>query len=546
MLRFPIFLAPLLLALSSGAHAQLRHPGDPASNSGALPNDIPLELLPTPDVPALLAEDQANDHWPFRYGATIATELSANDRGRWDALEATGELVWRLEIASPGALTLGVTFSRFDLPTGGRLFLYDPQKREILGAYTEANEKPNGEFAVQPVPGDRIVVEYVHPRGADLPDLSIGEVIHDYRNILAHLGEAQFSGGCLVDINCPVGADYQDAKRGVVWLIGGGGGCSGFLLNNTGEDAMPFLMTAEHCGDMTNAVVIFDYERTGCDTGSSSQSKSLSGATFLKASNPFDGQLYLLTQSPPASYEPFYCGWTLDESVEAPGVGISHPAGNPKKIQKDNQAPTHSSSRWSVSFDVGIIQGGSSGSPLFDHRKRVIGICSAGISSCASNLALYGRFDRFYETRDLDVFLDPLNWGLSGIDGYDPFSAYLIPFNGTGTNDEIFSGLALPVLGTTWSTQIDTSSIPQAVATAVFGYSAPFEGLFLSFGELLFDPTSTPLVSSTSSVAGGLSQHDFALPNSVSLVGNVGYLQAFVVGGGSLTATNGLKAVLHL
>ena len=138
-----------------------------------------------------------------------------------------------------------------------------------------------------------------------------------------------------------------------------------------------------------------------------------------------------------------------------------------------------------------------------------------------------------------------MSWGVSGIDGYDPYSALLVSYNGTAVNPEAFSGLTLPVLNSTFSTQIDTSSLPNATLTVVVGHSAPDEGLVLDFGELLFDPTSSALVSSSALVAGSLSQHDFSLPNNVNFAGLTGYLQAFAVGGGQITATNGLKAVLN-
>jgi len=93
--------------------------------------------------------------------------------------------------------------------------------------------------------------------------------------------------------------------------------------------------------------------------------------------------------------------------------------------------------------------------------------------------------------------------------------------------------------------QVDTTTLPQAAVTAVLGYAAPDEGLVLAFGELLFDPTSSGLLSSTAPVAGGLSQHDVALPNDIAFSGRVGYLQAFAIGGGQVTGTNGLKAVLN-
>ena len=49
------------------------------------------------DVRALMAEDEARQHWPFRYGAVIPTALSSDEAGEWSELPG-GELVWRLAL----------------------------------------------------------------------------------------------------------------------------------------------------------------------------------------------------------------------------------------------------------------------------------------------------------------------------------------------------------------------------------------------------------------------------------------------------------------
>jgi V8-like Glu-specific endopeptidase len=69
---------------------------------------------------------------------------------------------------------------------------------------------------------------------------------------------------------------------------------------------------------------------------------------------------------------------------------------------------------WVVVFDNGTAEGGSSGSPLFNTNKRVIGQLHGGYSGCAPIEKDYGRFDKSWTgggTNDtqLKYWLDPLN-----------------------------------------------------------------------------------------------------------------------------------------
>jgi hypothetical protein len=321
-----------------------------------------------------------------------------------------------------------------------------------------------------------------------------------------------------------------------------GAGCSGSILNNTADDRTPYLMTAEHCGDFTNGVFYFDYERSGCGSGSASQSKTLSGAARLAVSSFYDGQLYRLNQNIPASYEPFYAGWSRSTRA-TPTVGISHPGGNPKKVQIDRDPSFLVATRWSVLNDVGAVQPGSSGSPLFDEDERIVGTLSTGAGGCSAN-GNYGRFDLFFANSGLATWLDPLGWGLTGIDGYDPLLPYTQPYFGARTNPDAYRSVSEPRLGTTWTVEIDTGFLPTATSTYLVGHREPAEGVASPYGELLIDTTSPLLYQHTAPVAAGFSSHSFPLPASVGLVGRVSYSQVFVFAS-SVRATNGLKVVLN-
>ncbi len=550
-IRATVSLSVLVCSVLAGGevYAQLSAGGRPHSEVAGLPLDVPLVILDPPDIARLRAEDEARDDWPFRYGAVLPAALGLEEHGRWD--EALGKLVWRLALRSPGALSLGVVFDQYQIPAGGELYLYDPARAEVLGAFNELNNNASGSLAIQPLPGDAVVIEYVQPSTVTAtPRLHIGEVIHDYRGILPQLaawsGNLAASAGCLVDINCPIGANYQDIKRSVIMVLAGGGGCSAGLLNNTAEDGTPYFLTANHCGDMTNVVAVFNYELSGCGSGTSSQSQTLSGASLLAATTLQDSQLYLLNQSPPMAYAPFYAGWQRTGSPPAPGISISHPSLLPKKLAIDRDQPTFTGNFWAVQWETGTLQGGSSGSPLFDGNKRVLGpCCCVGGFTCNNQLANYGNLGRFYTTRNLGPHLDPLGLNPAGIDGLDFYAPSATIYNGSGVNPVVFTSLSLPQLGTTWTVQVDTSSVPAATSTYIQGRASSSSGMFFSFGELLIDLSSPVAFASLAPVSSGLSTHSFALPNDPALAGAVAYAQAGILGAKPAVATNGLKVRLN-
>jgi hypothetical protein len=419
------------------ASAQLRQPGLPAADRYSLVAEIPSLDLPTPDVDMLRAEDQQRDDSLMRYGAPLATAIDSDSFGVWE-ISADGNFdVWRVALVSKGAYSLGLTFSRFDLDPGATVFLYDADRKIVLGAYTEVNEQPNGMLGIQPFPGDTVIVEYAAPAGPGLraKTIEIGEVVHDYRDVhglLAQLAQddggdpIEAKGGCgPIPINCPEGANYQDIKRSVVNILvsGGAGIGSGAILNNTAQDFIPYLLTNATIGNLTNSVFAFGFEFVNCGGGPAPLDKTLSGAVKLGGgSDPYSSPLWRLNHQIPPHYEPYYAGWDRASSSGSPVVSIGHGGAIPKAIAIDaDGAFSASTSGWRVNWTAGYLPGSDKGSPLFNAAKRVIGSGSFPNNFiCGSQTVIFGKFSSVWTLENFGQWLDPIGGGAAThMDGVD-------------------------------------------------------------------------------------------------------------------------------
>ena len=115
--------------------------------------------------------------------------------------------------------------------------------------------------------------------------------------------------------------------------------------------------------------------------------------------------------------------------------GIHHPEGLTKKLAIDNDTITTNTAiiqwqgsvaspvatHWQVKFDVGKTAGGSSGSPLFNKKKQIIGQLHGG-----DNIYdLYGKFSYSWlhpasKYKRLRVYLDPDSTGITSLNGHYP------------------------------------------------------------------------------------------------------------------------------
>jgi hypothetical protein len=411
--------------------------------------EVAVSELPPVDVAALLIEDQnarEAGEIPFRVGYPMACDLDPGRDGTWEDLPGGGR-VWRLRVRSPGALWIALGFGTWRLQPGGRMWVYDPGRRGVQGPFDSSEMRRHGQLWLPPVEGDTAVVELFWPEAlrAVRPNIHLGTLSHGYRPLgrggePASAGDGAparspeiTSGACNIDVNCPLGADWQLQKQGVARiLIGGSGLCSGSLINTTAGDCRPYFLTARHCianqSEAASAVFLFNYERPLCDSGEPSTTDTLSGSTLLADYFPSDFSLLELDQSPPEAYGTYFSGWNRSLSPASESTCIHHPDGDHKKISYNadplidgqNYGPDH----WRVTeWEEGTTEDGSSGAPLFDQGQRIVGQLHGGTASCTS--LTYDEFGKLASSWDgggssdsrLSDWLDPLSEGALAIDG---------------------------------------------------------------------------------------------------------------------------------
>ncbi|MBU2651801.1 MAG: T9SS type A sorting domain-containing protein [Bacteroidetes bacterium] len=440
------FLVPEIIS------GQISHGGQPLSIIWKSAN----EQVVFQEFNAPYIEPDTREKLPPKVGVTIAVSLRPENSGRWDVFP-DGQGIWRLGIRVRGALGLGLYYSSFRIPEGGRLFVYTPDYSKIIGAFTQDNNTERGLFATELIPGDELILEYNGPT-ATVNDLmlEVNEILYAYQNLgdLRGFGD---SGPCEVNVNCPEGNAWKDEKRGVAKIILKEGGsaylCTGSLVNNVRQDSTPYFLTANHCGpdastgDYSQWVFYFNYEAAGCENPLISPlSQTITGSTLIAKgyNNPSlgsDFKLLLLGDDLPESYNPYFNGWNRNNSSSESGVGIHHPKGDIKKIstyteplissEYNSGGTSPDAMYWRVVWAEtvsghGVTEGGSSGSPIFNEQHQIAGTLTGGAASCqnTSGPDYYGKFSWHWESNgsisstQLKPWLDPDNTGVTELEGF--------------------------------------------------------------------------------------------------------------------------------
>ncbi len=120
------------------------------------------------------------------------------------------------------------------------------------------------------------------------------------------------------------------------------------------------------------------------------------------------------------------------------------------------------------------------------------------------------------------------------------------PRNGSGFNRMCFQSTSRPILGATWSAEIDATQHPGAGMTVILGTNASIPGLKLPVGELLIllpAQGGRSFYSLMANSGGGIAHHSVPLPADVSLLGVASYAQGFILGG-RLELCNAVDLVL--
>jgi hypothetical protein len=452
----------IAFTIHQGAFAQLSRGGKPIT-AGNLKSSFQWINLDDARVDEFLLEDRADAIRGLknrRIAGEIPVSLNPEQDGTWSWMP-DGTRIWRLGIRGKGAMALGIVFNRYFLEEGARLFLYDPMKKKVLGAYTHANNKSSAMLPVSYLPGDELIIQLEMPMELLVyGELQVGTVRYAYLPVFQDksLSDAYFgrADSCNIDINCPQGEYFQGLKRSVVRMINAEL-CTGVLVNNTSEDGKPYIYTAAHCvfnhetGDYQPTVFYFNYESPSCDGPDGSDQFSIAGATLVStgdtSENPRDADsldfaLLELSVTPPDSFMAYYAGWNRSKSPAKYTIAIHHPRGDVKKVTRDHDPPVTSYhtedylpelvkySHWRIlEWDLATTEGGSSGCPLFDQDLRVVGTLTGGAANCVNPVNDYfTKFDYAWDyydapTKQLKHWLDPAGTGTITLDGYDPLAA---------------------------------------------------------------------------------------------------------------------------
>lgn len=364
----------------------------------------------------------------YTFAESMSVSINPDTYGSWEVLynekNEKEMLVWRMIIHSPDAESLSFGFSKYHMPKGGRLFIYTSDGENKIRAFTNEDNDDHGQLWMPILEHDKVVIEVnIPPDKVDELKLELDKINHGFRPInKATADDSQnvskgFSGSCNVDTVCPSSDGWRDQIRSVaVYSLNGTIMCTGAAINAITDrsDAMPYFLTASHC-DITSSnaasfVVYWNYENSICrpqgESGSDGDGELTqfnTGAIMRADYSPTDVTLVELDDPIEKSANVYLSGWDRTFDVPDSAVAIHHPNGAEKRISFENDPlsftsvfedieDTNGTHLRVADWDLGTTEPGSSGSPLFNSDRRIIGQLSGGLH-LAEMIILIGMVD---------------------------------------------------------------------------------------------------------------------------------------------------------
>jgi len=372
-------------------------------------------------------------------------DLSPSDLRRpvqrpYGVVESTpdGGFVWTALIRSEGATALRVRLNSFFLPPGAELWIYT-QAGEAFGPYVRSGPDGNSDFWTHSVSGSEAFLQLRKQGPVTQRDLRtirfvVAEVAHIDRsaagrgggspdvNVLA--GFCSYNASCVVGGEC-AGNEWEDVRHAIaqiefvsfpfVYICSGG-----LVADSDSSSAIPYFLTANHCisrsREANSVEAFFQYRSSGCNSqtncdGPSASTPRTLGSSILSTNTTSDYTLLRLSEPAPAGS--FFLGWNATPVANQNATALyrfSHPKGAPQAYSShvvDTSRPTCSSwprGPWIYSVDVeGATEGGSSGSPVLNGAKQIVGQLSGGcgfnvndVCDSASNATVDGAFANYY------------------------------------------------------------------------------------------------------------------------------------------------------
>lgn len=449
----------LLFAFSASCFAQL--PDIPLSQTQGLQrvSSMPMFRLPAINMSSSRAAALPRGKpGPLQFAQPFAYSIKMAQTSGWQKLAYQGQKVdvLRYQIESPNALSLNLGFSRYNMPKGGQLFIYADDYAEVIGPFTHRDNDLHGQLWTPIINGKKITIEINIPASLKHQlDIELSKINQGFIDI-GHLSTARStlkSGPCNVDVACAVADGWEDQIRSVArYTRNGIFFCTGAAINNTANDKKAYFLTANHCGfNVDNAATIvayWNYQNSFCRSIGTNQNglagngrlvQFNSGAVLRASYAETDVALLEFDDPILLNADVYLAGWNRSTVAPEFGVGIHHPGGQEKRISFDYNPISIQSSPITISefvydagnllrvnnWELGTTEGGSSGSPLFDQHKRIVGQLTGGLAFCGNNAPdWYGRFAASWSGGGTDLsrlsnWLDPINSGKSKLDGQE-------------------------------------------------------------------------------------------------------------------------------
>lgn len=456
-------LFTLIFIAGIGYAQQIPENIKPPSWSQKSITSIPAFELPAFDLKKLQKEDLINDQnksIPWRFGHDIYVDHNFNDVGQWTILD-NGDRIWRMAYISNGAYSLNFMFDVFKIPEGAKLYIYNKDKTDLLRPFTHHNNNPEEVLGTWLVEGNSAYIEYYEPANVvGDAKITVGSVVHGYRTAETFEKSLGDSGNCNYDVDCdiaPANDPYglntvkENIKTsGALILRAGTDWCSGTLINNTSNDGTPYLLTANHCGGGESTWAFrFNWRSPNPSCGTTANSsdgtynQTVSGAIVRASSSKSDMELVEISDLSffENNYNLVWAGWNNSLTQEpAVSFGFHHPSGDIQKVSRKDGGGYRTTDNdgtdvWRIEdWDLGVTEGGSSGSGLFNETGHLIGTLYGGTAACIGTndnggYDVYGRFDVAWDygstaSSRLKDWLDPSNSGVEILDQYPSLQTY--------------------------------------------------------------------------------------------------------------------------
>lgn len=401
-------------------------------------------------------------------GPMVISEINSNFKRLSKYMEIEDSFdIFYIAFKSNNAISISITLNDFDLDKNDTLRVLNVDGEvKIFFCQEELN---NRQFHLNTpkLNGDSYILVFKKYRNNFKSGFNIVRLNHFIVSINDLIEASPISGfgnsgNCQVDVKCsPESDQYTKEINSVCRLIVDDRFfCSAAVINNTSSNGLPYVLSANHCFDdksalpegpaaaAANTEFLFNYDSPNCNGPNGSLMDTLMNADLIAQAIQQDAILLRTKSQIPTTFNVYYSGWDKNVFNQPPnGVGIHHPRGDVKKIATHNLIPQESicmSAPWNHfhsqnivfnNFDFWLIdwiptpnghsvtEGGSSGSPLYNSNKRIIGQLFG--SGLCNNKNCINPFDDFanygilgnswygngFPNGRLSDWLDPLNLG---------------------------------------------------------------------------------------------------------------------------------------